>query len=382
MDKQQKPTPAFFVARTEITALLLGVVLVAAALIYLYTTAPHVSPNPVPQAEDFRNLILGSIEKQISADNYTYVAELRDLGTNSTSVTKVTKQGSKWRVDQITGDAEGRTYFSPEKVIVCSKLSNVSEWLCTDSAAVPELAAFAGGAEKNFASARDSFKASLMLNSSAMVQAGNITRRTILGRECLQAEFTVDYKKFSIDELSQLGLSSDSPVVKDVTGLNSTNCYDSKTGFILESTTSFSYKFVPSSSTRVFTSFSDSVPAGAFELPAKLLAKDEYSQLFDIEKKKDDCAKKFNATADVDQCLKTEAMNTRSPVFCAQISDADVHERELCYFLLMQKTSDTSFCPRAGSLSDDCFFEAAKSLNQTGLCANIQNETMKADCTK
>ncbi len=214
--------------------------------------------------------------------------------------------------------------------------------------------------------------------SYARTFIANVTNETYNGFPCRQTEFTTDYKKMTVDQLNQLGLTSDTYQFND--NFDTKMCIaDNGVPIYLDMSYLEVYDNLTRRTVRTVTDFK----TGGFNITVPQVNSNEsafgaeYNDALAALKAYASCFKVQNES-DRNDCYKGSAFQSKDAKICQKISDVQKHDQ--CIIAIMSDTVEPQLCNSTTVFADDCYADAARVTNDSSYCLQVKNESVQKLC--
>lgn len=218
-----------------------------------------------------------------------------------------------------------------------------------------------------------------MLEKFGAVEFADGQEAAVNGMKCRQMSYKLDYGKLSLNQLNQLGIAANSPLVTQFGDYEISLCIDEASGIAVR--TVLSYKFA--GERRSYVREYDSLKVGGvgeLKAPIKL---ENVAKFEDVFAQASAELAVYSACgglveSEAAKCYKGIALDRGDDGFCARISSSG--EREKCYLMVGVQAAQPQTCEKAGGLRDDCLFEIGAGGKDASVCAKIGNASLAQEC--
>jgi len=337
--------------------------------------------TPKPEMHAGAKALLSSLEKVSNFPSTYQMVFVENISGIMTSVDL--KAYGNGRVAEISTPFNNRTIFwIGGQVLVCESTPEKGE-MCADVNQTGPIGQLATQIERTFVS-RDA-AASDLARDTKLVDVGVIkfmaqpAKKTVAGRPCSSIDYRLDYGPLSLDQMREVGVNPNDPVVTTFKNFKVNECLDDEFGNPLQLTASYEYLGQPVKFTREFTKVSAPL-SGSAEKPSKLVGEAELTKyMSDTEVMLGIYGTCFGYTGeDANNCFAKAAVENDAPKYC-DVS-ANLTLREQCYYVIATRTGNPTLCPKAPSLNDDCYYNVAIALGNSAYCGQIKNATISKEC--
>ncbi len=335
----------------DILFTLLALILFLAAAYYIAQYGLSISPEHDEHGDhgepnEAELLYFKSLEFD-PGDNYSKTYSMNSDGLEK-KLTLVVNGEEKY-LELSTAFHKERIYYLKNETTMC--LDFGSDSICSNPVSL-ELTNHLTSMERNFISLesnhaekeRDEF----LLEKGGLHFSDHIHKSDNFGQSCDLFESSIDFKKLSLHDLSEIGLNQNSPEVSIYSNYSTTFCITEKGEQLFKN---FTY-FIAGFEKYTIKSLINSSEAVTISLPEELQNETELKSLYD------------------------EILSTKTS-FYQCIYDED---SEGCFKEKAVYSNEEYYCTLAGSQKDNCYNTVGTALLDVGICAEISNQSKKDDC--
>ncbi len=215
-------------------------------------------------------------------------------------------------------------------------------------------------------------------SSYARIFTANVTDRTYNGLPCKQTEFTTDYKKMTVSELENLGLTAETYQYND--NFKTQLCINDR-GLPIFLNVSYRevYGNMSRSTVRTITNFKET--GLNIDVPEVNSNETVFTKAYNGANSALRAYAKCFRIKDLDEkndCYKGTAFEGKDEKLCEKIADPKKHDQ--CVLAIMTSMIKPELCQKTTIFADDCYAEAARITKNMTFCESVKNQTVKELC--
>ncbi|MEW6528401.1 MAG: hypothetical protein AB1391_00785 [Candidatus Micrarchaeota archaeon] len=323
------------------------------------------------------NIVLAAIEKPYKYQNYTY--EYVDQPDDYSIQTRIVHSPDFSIVKIKTPVFEKSGYFGSNTSVLCvTYFENTScSEIGQNSTLMPELEGMKNKLISNKIS--DPTKAmKIYLESGAAKFNEKIEKGNINGTECNIVRYTLDYSKLTLDDLKEIGLNQDDPVLFVSKTYSFEYCVDNDSN-VLSVSMDYSYFGTPKRAvTKIIENGWNKANRSEFVFRISENETATHELFFNAKNNEQQILACLKDKTTKDECVKTYAIQQRIPEICLFANQS----KDNCIAMISPMMQRGDLCLKIGneSIRDICLIETAWYAKNETLCTLVANISQQAYC--
>ena len=383
-DESVKKTAPGFDSKLAILGVAV-LLLIGAAFLYFKngegnTVAPPTDPLELPSTK----LLLGAFEKGAALETYN-LAYTANENSAKTAYRMINGGNASWvSVEGDFGMLQGFFQKGENNTSITTMcLTYENETLCAlekNVTGAPEIAA----SLKVLFPEKETYRAQKS-NIGKLVALGAITMDSQVSEakvgqfETQLVTYSLDYKKMTVRQLQELGMSPDDPVITAVTDQRVSFWIDRKTGLAVKSRATYLENGAPRGYETEYSKFETS----AGEMPAvpeEVESATSFVRFYQNAEKDytEKTACYSQPASEQDSCFKSVGASKKRWEICKLIKDKGTYES--CTLIVAQGTNNHVLCSKLETLADDCYIAVVSETGNYELCKNLKNTSLGESC--
>ncbi|MFA5050154.1 MAG: hypothetical protein WC501_04045 [Candidatus Micrarchaeia archaeon] len=267
-----------------------------------------------------------------------------------------------------------KIYFLDNETIMC--LTYGKKERCAKIEESQELKKYADSKLIEFPSKELSEKdiaiSQFLLEKGAMNFSQDITEINVSNIPCTLLEYSLDFKKLSIEDLSKVGMTS--AQLEVYSNFKNQVCFD-ENGDKLFSNLTYLINAIPTHYTRTLLKTDSS---GSFEIPKELSNESQLMEFFGTYQNTEKAFYACIYDENPENCFKTEGVYSDNEAYCQMAGS----KKDDCILIVGTKKLDFNLCLQIIDLDkkDDCILEISSKLKTNSYCQSIENSGKKETC--
>ena len=356
------------------------VVLVVAAGVYIAADALG-GTEPSHEEEEheasgIEELFLGAVEQPLGHQHYTYRYE-EEANSGYHANVKIVGAGDTSFVEKTDPVFTTRGYFEPNETILCYEFRGGEKCHVTNDSMFQRKAfSLEALVFEDYTTTARKRKLETLIRYGAIVFSEETGEKTVGGRECTEITYVLDYGKLTVEQLHEVGMTMDDPLLKMSSQYNYTMCINPETHELLEQRIDYLEFGIPVWASMEVT-HQDWNNAEQFEIPTESTDEGTFGSFYNMMEA---ASKEYIICmegTEPEACLLGVAIGYSIPTLCEETGE----KRDVCLVNIGVGLEDTSYCNKvAPAIADLCHYEFAYHFENTTYCELIANESMKAEC--
>ena len=304
-------------------------------------------------------------------ENYTRVYAIDADGLEKTL--KIIVDGTKKYLEFITPFHTEKIYYLENESIMCIKYEKKNICSIVDG---ETLNSHLSQMERNFPSPELYEEELFLFEKGAIVVADSIEESNVGEYGCTLIEYELNFKKLSLEDLEEIGLSSNSPQLTIYSDYNTKLCIDGAGDQVFKN---FTYLLYGVQKYHIRTLL-EKTTADEFEVPTVLTNESEVLDLYESVQLSETQVYECMYDEDPDSCFKEAGAYSGKSFYCELAGE----KKDDCMLIVSAVKLDVELCPLISNNTkkDDCYLEIAVRLEDPEICDSIEEEDKKEECSE